>query len=138
MYLYNGKEPIERQIFFNNIYFFVCLVGSLYDALRDLVRWEPFALKLPRIRKPDVQRIKIENKEDVEGQKMALFDQWLRMDSRASWTAVVEALEMVNEPTLAGKIRDQLGLRRMSINNDSFPTVMREGVPAKILVIFSV
>ena len=93
----------------------------MYDALQDLVKWEKFALKLPDIRQPDIDRIKIENNGDIEGQKTALYDKWLRVDVNASWQTVVDSLESVNEHVLARHITERLQLTRHSSSPVIYP-----------------
>ncbi len=80
------------------------------------------ALKLPCIRQPDVDRIKIENRGDVEGQKMALYDKWLRADVSASWMTIITALDSVNEFVLARQIKEKLQLTGHT------PTTKQEGI----------
>ena len=52
-----------------------------------------------------ITRIKLENRDDIEGQKRKLFDRWLRADPSASWESVVNALDTVNENVLAKQVR---------------------------------
>ncbi len=88
-------------------------MSSLCNALKDLIKWDKFADNLG-IRQPDIDRIRLENKEDIEGQKRALFDTWLRRDIKASWDTVLCALDSGGEEVLADNIRTKLGLRRQS------------------------
>ena len=79
---------------------------QLNEQLKDLIDWEQFALYLPNIRQSHIAAIK-QDKSSTVGQKQALIDRWLRVCPNASWENVVEALEKVDEKTIASKVRDE-------------------------------
>ena len=69
-----------------------------------MVYWERFALHLPQITQTDINIIKREVKDDIKGQKQAIFSKWLRVYSSASWEHVILALETVDENYIAQTI----------------------------------
>ena len=73
----------------------------LSEQLKDLVYWEGFAIHLPGIRQPHIDIIKREVRDNIDGQKQALFSKWLQIYPKASWENVIEALEKVDQQTLA-------------------------------------
>ena len=77
---------------------------ELCDKLRDLVKWEVFALYLPGIRQTHIEVIKHNNPLDVDQQKQALFAKWLRVCPKACWNDVILALEKVDENTIVAEI----------------------------------
>ena len=81
-------------------------VKGLDYQLKDLIHWERLAIHLPQISSTDIETVKRNNPSDVNAQKLALFDKWLRVDPKASWDAVVLALEVIDENTIAQKIRE--------------------------------
>lgn len=85
-------------------------VRDLAISLKDLVKWEEFAQHLPHISQADITRIKIENNFDVEAQKRALFDKWLRVDTEANWEKVVEVLDLNGESKLSKNIRTKYNI----------------------------
>ena len=80
-------------------------VQELDQQLKDLVNWERLAIHLPQITTSDIEIIKQNKPFDVNAQKQALFDKWLRSYPNASWDAVVLALEAIDENTLAQTIQ---------------------------------
>ena len=80
-------------------------VQELDQQLKDLVNWERLAIHLPQITTSDIEIIKQNKPFDVNAQKQALFDKWLRSYPNASWDAVVLALETIDENTLAQTIQ---------------------------------
>ena len=78
--------------------------SDMNKQLKDLVYWEEFALHLPRIRQPHIDIIKREVRDNIAGQKQALFNKWLQLYSKPSWEDVIEALEKVDQETLASKL----------------------------------
>ena len=79
-------------------------VQELDKQLKDLVNWERLAIHLPQITPSDIEIIKQDHPSNVVRQKQALFDKWLRLCPNASWDAVVLALEVIDENTLAKKL----------------------------------
>lgn len=84
-------------------------VKDLVLKLDKFNKWEKFAGNLPEIEPHHIQKIKLENKEDIDGQKIALFNKWLAIYPEAKYSDVVEALKKVGETTLAGEVRNGLG-----------------------------
>ena len=80
-------------------------VEELDTKLKDLIKWKTFATYLPGLSPADIQTIMVNNPLDVQDQKLALFDTWLRRCPKACWDHVIKALESANEPTLADKIK---------------------------------
>ena len=81
-------------------------VKGLDHQLKDLIDWERLAIHLPQISYADIKAVKRNNPYDVYAQKLALFNKWLRVDPKASWDALVLALEVIDENTIAQKIRE--------------------------------
>ena len=82
---------------------------DLVEWLHDLIKWEEFGDFLPGIRSTHIEMIKANLRNaEVNEKKRALYDQWLRIDSNATWSNVIEALEKINENTLAAKIKSKL------------------------------
>ena len=69
-----------------------------------MVYWETFALHLPQITQTDIDIIKREVKNDIKGQKQALFNKWLQVYPSASWEHVILALQTVDESYIAQTI----------------------------------
>ena len=69
-----------------------------------MVYWERFALHLPQITQTDINIIKREVKDDITGQKQALFNKWLQVYPSASWEHVILALQTVDENYIAQTI----------------------------------
>ena len=84
-------------------------VKDLVLKLDKLNKWEKFAGNLPEIEPHHVQKIKLENKDDIDGQKRALFNKWLAIYPEAKYSNVVEALERAGEKVLAYEVRKWLG-----------------------------
>ena len=82
-------------------------VQELDQQLKDIVNWERLAIHLPNITQTDIEIIKRDNPNNVISQKQALFDKWLRSYPNASWDAVVLALKVIDENTLAQNIQHQ-------------------------------
>ena len=81
-------------------------VKGLDYQLKNLIHWERLATHLPQISPADIETVKRNNPYDVNAQKLALFYKWLRVYPKASWSAVVLALEVIDENTIAQKIRE--------------------------------
>ena len=90
-------------------------VQELDQQLKDIVNWERLAIHLPKITQTDIDIIKQDNPLNVNRQKQALFDKWLRSYPNASWDAVVLALEVIDENTLAENIQNQQYKQKVSL-----------------------
>ena len=85
-------------------------VKDLVLKLDKLNKWEKFAGNL--LLETDqylIEKIKAENKGDIDGQKRALYINWLARYPGAKYSDVVEALEKAGETTLADEVRKGLG-----------------------------
>ena len=78
--------------------------SELMDLLEPLVKWQKFGVHLPKISSDIIEKIEID-KPSIDRQKMALFSEWLRIDSSASWENVIVALSKAKEHTLASKVQ---------------------------------
>ena len=90
-------------------------VQELDQQLKDLVDWERLAIHLPKITPKDIEIIKRDNSNSISRQKLAFFDKWLRSYPNASWDAVVLALKVIDENTLAGNIQNQQYKQKVSL-----------------------
>ena len=80
-------------------------VKGLDHQLKDIIHWERLAIHLPQISPADIETVKRNDPSDVNAQKLAIFNKWLRVDPKASWNSVVLALEVIDENTIARKIQ---------------------------------
>ena len=78
-------------------------VAELIEMLDSLVEWKKFGLFLPGITDPELKKIE-KDYSSVDDQEMALFSKWLRVDPRATWYKVIEALMKAKENFLVNKI----------------------------------
>ena len=83
-------------------------VKDLVQQLKKLIEWEQFAENLPKIEQHHIKMIKAENKDNIDGQKRALFNKWLAIYPGAKYSDVIEALEKADENTLANDIQKEL------------------------------
>ena len=90
-------------------------VKELDQQLKDIVNWERLAIHLPKITQTYIEIIKQENPLSISRQKQALFDKWLRSYPNASWDAIVLALEVIDENTLAQNIQNQQYKQEVSL-----------------------
>ena len=89
-------------------------VQDLDRQLKDIVNWERLAIHLPKITQTDIDIIKRDNPNSTSGQKLALFQKWLRVYPSASWDAVVLALQIIDENTLAKNITSIIHLKKVN------------------------
>ena len=82
-------------------------VQQLDQSLEGLIKWKQFALYLPGIIEVHTAVIQEDKKDDVIGQKLLLYEKWLKVYPSASWQDVVHALEKVKENTLANAIKSK-------------------------------
>ena len=81
--------------------------SELMELLEPLVKWQKFGIHLPKMSSAVIEKIEID-KLSIDHQKMALFSEWLRVDSYATWDKVIVALSKANEHTLASKVQENL------------------------------
>ena len=81
---------------------------DLDEKLSDLNAWERFGLYLPGMSMNDIEKIRIERRHDtISLKKLSLYQEWLKKCSSPDWDHVVEALQNIDENTLASKILDK-------------------------------
>ena len=97
-------------------------VKELDQCLRALVLWERFALHLPGIDQTDIDTIKENSRYDVVDRKLDLYKKWLRVYPDASWDDVIQALEKVEEITIAITMRSKLSVTQTA----ALPKVLKE------------
>ena len=81
--------------------------SELMELLQPLVEWQTFAIFLPNISSATIRMIEKDNP-STNLRKLALFSEWLRVDSSATWSNVIDALSKANEHTLASKLEENL------------------------------
>ncbi len=79
------------------------LLGDLTLDLTSIVHWEMLFIRMG-MEKYETDKIKINNPNDVDGQKMDAFDKWLRTTPDACWKTVIDALFEVEELVLASNL----------------------------------
>ena len=82
-------------------------VRELDQHLKDLVNWERFATHLPNIEQSYLDIIK-KDEHDVLNQKLALYKKWLKVCPTASWNDVIQALELIEEHSLASNLKENV------------------------------
>lgn len=80
--------------------------------LGSLNKWQDFGANLPEIKKCDIEKIEIEHRGDIEGQKRALYNKWLQVYPNASWQDVITALEKAKQNEIADEIKQNLGVKQ--------------------------
>ena len=91
-------------------------VEDLQEHLKNLVRWEIFAIHLPGIERKDIDIINRDRRDDTVGQKQCLYDVWLRAYPDASWEDVIHALEKVKENEIAKNIREKFHVNETAMS----------------------
>ena len=81
--------------------------SELMDLLEPLVKWQKFGVHLPKMSSAMIEKIENDNR-STDLRKLALFSEWLKVDSSASWSKVINALSKANEHTLASKVQENL------------------------------
>ena len=85
-------------------------VTDLVQQLEPLVHWQEFAGYLPKIKQHHITKIEVENKDNIDEQKRALFKIWLEIYPEAKYSDVIEALEKAGENALANDSRKSDGI----------------------------
>ena len=80
---------------------------ELMEQLEPLVKWQKFGIYLPKMSNAMIEKIE-NDKMSTDLRKLALFSEWLKVDSSATWDKVITALSKANEHTLASKIQENL------------------------------
>ena len=84
-------------------------VLELVNSLRSLVNWTTFAQNLPQIKEHHIDKIKAENKDDIDEQKRALYNKWLAVYPEAKFSDVISALEKSERNDLEKSITEKIG-----------------------------
>ena len=79
-------------------------VQSIDEALKRLVKWKRFALNLPEIDETTLSTIEKDHPLSLVGQKIDLYDKWLRACPSASWEHIIAALKKADENTIASEL----------------------------------
>ena len=80
-------------------------IPDLNIFLKHLVKWQIFALYLPRIVQSDIDTIERNKRDDNDDQKIALYTKWLNVYPDASWEDVIIALQKAKENRIATELR---------------------------------
>ena len=83
-------------------------VLELVNSLKSLVNWTTFAQNLPQIKEYHIDKIKAENKDDIDEQKRALYNKWLAVYPEAKFSDVINALEKSEQKDLAKRIKEEI------------------------------
>ena len=76
-------------------------LGSVHQALKPLVKWKKLGLNLG-LQKPTLEKIALEQRDDVEDCKMEMLAAWLRWEDdvqqkgQPSWRRLLDALKGVD------------------------------------------
>ncbi len=89
-------------------------VKDLMRELDTIVDWPRLLLNMG-MEKYENDKIKINNPNDVDGQKMDAFDKWLRKKD-ACWKTVIDALFQVEELVLANKLERKYDWKDPRVN----------------------
>ena len=81
--------------------------SELMELLEPLVKWQKFGVHLPKMSSAMIEKIE-NDKISTDLRKLALFSEWLKVDSYATWDKVIVALSKANEHTLASKVQENL------------------------------
>ena len=81
--------------------------SELMELIGPLVEWQKFAIFLPKISSPMIKKIENDHP-STDLRKLALFSEWLKVDSYATWDKVIVALSKANEHYLASKVQENL------------------------------
>ena len=73
-------------------------VYSLNLGLMRLNKWSKFAICLPGMNHSEIETIRMENRNEIANQTMAVFARWLELYPDATWDDVLKALEQSNFP----------------------------------------
>ena len=84
------------------------MVLELVNSLKSLVNWTTFAQNLPQIKEYHIDKIKAENKDNIDEQKRALYNKWLAVYPEAKFSDVINALEKSEQKDLAKRIKEEI------------------------------
>ena len=98
-------------------------VKELDECLRDLVKWERFALHLPGMDQTDTDTIKRNRRDDVDDCKLELYKAWLKVYPESSWDDVIQALEKTKENNIASAIKSKFPVLAMAAKRSEVPVV---------------
>ena len=85
-------------------------VKQLCDELSSITKdWQYFAMSLPGIEMKHIQMIEYDHRNDgIHRLKMTLFEKWLNVYPRATWSNVSDALMKIGMASLASSLVKQL------------------------------
>ena len=72
------------------------------------MNWTKFAQNLPKIEEDHIDKIKAENKDNIDEQKRALYNKWLEVYPEAKFSDVISALEKSEQKDLAKRIKEEI------------------------------
>ena len=81
--------------------------SDLMELLEPLVEWQKFGIFLPKISSTMIKKIECDYP-STNLRKLALFSEWLKVDSYATWDKVIIALSKANEHYLVSKVQENL------------------------------
>ena len=81
--------------------------SELMELIGPLVEWQKFAIFLPKISSAMIKKIEYDYL-STDQRKLALFSEWLKVDSYATWDKVIVALSKANEHYLVSKVQENL------------------------------
>ena len=96
-------------------------VKELDEYLRDLVKWERFALHLPGMDQTDTDTIKRNRRDDVDDCKLDLYKAWLKVHPEGSWDDVIQALDKTKENNIASAIKSKFPVLAMAAKRSEVP-----------------
>ena len=98
-------------------------VKELDEYLRDLVKWERFALHLPGMDQTDIDTIKRNRRDDVDDCKLEIYKAWLKVYPESSWDDVIQALEKAKENNIASAIKSKFPALALPAKRSEVPVV---------------
>ena len=81
--------------------------SELMELIGPLVEWQKFVIFLPKISSAMIKKIEYDYL-STDQRKLALFSEWLRVDSYATWDKVIVVLSKANEHYLPSKVQENL------------------------------
>ena len=98
-------------------------VKELDEYLRDLVKWERFALHLPGMDQTDTDTIKRNRRDDVDDCKLEIYKTWLKVYPEGSWDDVIHSLEKAKENNIASAIKSKFPALALPAKQSEVPVV---------------
>ena len=98
------------------------VASLLTQWLQPLVNWKSFGLCLPGLTQTQILKIDAEIHAKIDDKKIALYSEWLKVHSKATWKDVITALIKAEENTLAQVIKDHMESDVLSTSLSPTPT----------------